>query len=217
MQCFDFAQVRIGVANGARRPMAPLTVALLHSCHVVAKTLQVDQTRAVLEYRDACMTLINESKEGRPLAKATNSSIWEEVLDPEFHERCEPARPPLRVFPGIVRFYISIEDGSCQVDHDLGCLTGEAGEFTGCDTQLLDDLLLLKSAPEPAPEDICASAVGDYTCQLGELGQRWATLWRDVYGARLGCYDRKRTGQRRELKEGTCQWWQTLIPPGCLC
>ena len=29
--------------------------------------------------------------------------------------------------------------------------------------------------------------------------------WRDVDGARLGCYDKKRTWQRRELKEGTHQ------------
>ena len=39
--------------------------------------------------------------------------------------------------------------------------------------------------------------------RLGPLGQRWATLWRTVFGARLGIYRTSQVGERRGFKKGT--------------
>ena len=62
-------------------------------------------------------------KKGRPLANASNSQVWEEVLSEDFHTTCELARLSLRVMPSLVRIYIAIEDGSAQVERGFGALT----------------------------------------------------------------------------------------------
>ena len=201
MQCFDMAQVRHGMADGGRRPLA-LTRTLLRGIVQLARILGVDAHMAVLEYTDTCTQLLERVKEGRPLANASNGQVWEEVLSEDFHTTCEPARPPLRVMPSLVRFYIAIEDGSAQVERGLGVLTGEEAAYKGGGEDLYDDLLVLKAGPEICADDVCESAIGDVK-RLGKLGQRWATLWRTVFGARLGIYRKSQVGQRRGLKQGT--------------
>ena len=67
---------------------------------------------AVLEYRDACGYLL-----GQPLAAKTNAQAWSSLLPPEFRV---PGRiAPLRLLPRIIRLYIAIEDGVCQVERDF--------------------------------------------------------------------------------------------------
>ena len=102
-----------------------------------------------------------------------------------------------------MRFHIAIEDGSCQVERDLGSLTAQASAHLGSSRpELIDDLFILKAAPDLGADAICESALGDEE-RFGALGQRWAKLWREVYGARLGCYNAKTVGKRRAMKQGT--------------
>ena len=168
----------------------------------VAKILGVDARMAVLEYMDTCTQLLERVKEGRPLANASNGQVWEEVLSGDFHTTCEPARPALRVMPFLVRFYLSIEDGSVQVERDLGVLTGEEAAYHGGKEKLYDDLLVLVGGPEICARDVWESTIGGVK-RLGPLGQLWATLWRTVFGARLGIYRKSQVGKRRGLKKGT--------------
>ena len=52
-------------------------------------------------------------------------------------------------------------------------------------------------------EDIAKPAIGSDGADfvLGEVGLECATMWRQVYGARLGCHDRKRVGAMLAGKE----------------
>ena len=61
---------------------------------------------------------------------------------------------------------------------------------------LADDVMMVVS------DDTKAAEVYD-DGKLGPKGRRWAALWRAVYGARLGCYNRKRNNGKRGKQPGT--------------
>ena len=88
------------------------------------------------------------------------------------------------------------------MERDFGVLTGEEAAYKDGGTDLYDDLVVLRGGPSIGADDVCESAIGDAK-RLGTLGQRWATLWRTVFGARLGIYRQSQVGQRRGLKQGT--------------
>ena len=48
-----------------------------------------------------------------------------------------------------------------------------------------------------------SQAIGCGT-EVGTQGLRWATLWKEVNGARLGCFNPKRIEKRIPNKNGTC-------------
>ena len=102
----------------------------------------------------------------------------------------------------LIRFYISIEDGECAVERDLGVLAQFDTAHTIGSNDLRDDLMLAKD-DLIKHEDIVIGA------SLGTKGRRWATLWRTVYGARLGSYRKaqqckggKRPGTYEAAKAG---------------
>ena len=64
----------------------------------------------------------------------------------------------------------------------------EGAAYTGGMQDLYDDLLVFKGGPEVCADDVCESAISDVKT-LGPLGQRWATFWRTVFGARFGIYE----------------------------
>ena len=86
------------------------------------------------------------------------------------------------------------------MERDFCVLTGEGAAYKGGMEDLYDDLLVLKGGPEICADDVCELG---HVRRLGPLGQRWATLWRTVFGARLGIYRTSQVGERRELKRGT--------------
>ena len=105
----------------------------------------------------------------------------------------------LQLFHFVIRFYISIEDGECVVERDLVALKSFNDAHQNVNNALADDLMLLRSDPIEV-NDVCPDgafdakstgqlAVGSCS-RLGSKSKRWATLWRQVYGARLGCYRR---------------------------
>ena len=47
----------------------------------------------------------------------------------------------------MIRFYISIEDGECQVERDLGVLSKFSLAHKNGDNELDDDLMILKTDP----------------------------------------------------------------------
>ena len=201
MQCFDMAKVRLGMAEGERLNVKMKAKAVLvNGIELLANILKVDPHIDVLEYKPTCKRPLELIQDGRPLANVSNCQVWEEVLSTNFHTTLKPARPPLQVMPVLVRFYIAVEDGSAQVERDLGVLTGEGAAYKGGKEQLYDDLLVLKGGPEVCADDVCE--LGDVR-RLGPLGQRWATLWRAVFGARLGIYRASQVGERRGFKKGT--------------
>ena len=61
-----------------------------------------------------------------------------------------PQGRSLSVFNLLIRFYISIEDGECQVERDLGELKGFNDAHCNVNTALADDLMILRSDPVEA-------------------------------------------------------------------
>ena len=88
----------------------------------LAILLGVEEIAAVLLYNSVPPYMMEQMAPSQPLAGQTNQQAWARLLDDEFWEVACPKR--LRAASGalsrLVRFYISIEDGECTVERDLG-------------------------------------------------------------------------------------------------
>ena len=60
----------------------------------------------------------------------------------------------MRALHALIRFYISIEDGECVVERDLGELSAFNDAHQHVDSALADDLMLVKSDPIEF-KDVC--------------------------------------------------------------
>ena len=154
-----------------------------------------DLKAAVLEYRDVSGPILAATAPGQPLATKANQQVWSILLPREYPV---PGRvAPLRVLPHIIRFYISIEDGECQVERDFGTvrtLIDNCGN--AAKDSLLEDLLLTKDAGPATKDDLVEPATGGLT----SFSRACAQLWRDIHGApggRLVCGGGKRTRRPR--------------------
>ena len=154
----------------------------------IAKDLKADEATAAIEYCEVAPLILDLTSRGRPLATASNSEVWAAMLDPNVRLSHLPQRSTFRTLHVLIRFYISIEDGECAVERDLGVLAKFEQAHTNGGNDLADDLIMAKTDTTTA-DDICAGGLAVGSCaQLGPTGRRWATLWRAVHGARLGCY-----------------------------
>ena len=143
--------------------------------------------------------MIELTSHGRPLATASNGDVWETFLEEgKLTLSHLPQSGALRSFDRLIRFYLSIEDGECQVERDLGVLSKFSAAHKNGQNELDDDLMLLKDDTIDGA-DIWISGQStelgqaSNSSRLGCKGRRWAELWRQVYGARLGIYNRKAT------------------------
>ena len=174
-----------------------------------ANLLQVDEIDAGLEYRSIGGFIAQSTRAGRPLATATNSEVWQAMLEPNVRVSHLPQISRMRALPVLIRFYLSVEDGECVVERDLGELTEcqrahkiSGTEFGGT-AELADDAIIAKGCNATATD---VRVGGPGLGRLGPTGKRWARLWRSVLGARLGCYNaskrRKRAGTYATRKAG---------------
>ena len=139
-----------------------------------------DWNSAVLEYRDVSAPLLASVATGQPLAAASNQRVWSQVLAKTF---VVPSRiAPLRLLPGIVRFYLSIEDGECQVERDLGQVASIKKRGATSDQALNEDIFMIKAMGPQARCEIVDPATGGLT----PTSKCWAEMWRTRHGARLG-------------------------------
>ena len=193
--CFNVSTVREAFdctdPRAARKFQQSLENKVVH----LATELHVDGTTAVQEYRLVARLIVSLTSPGRPLATVTNSEVWRAMLRPNVRLSHLPQSSQMRAMNVLIRFFISIEDGECAVERDLGALSKISAAHMNGGNDLDDDLIILKS-DEITRSDICGDelAVGSCCTQLGAKGRRWATMWRQIYGARLGC-NRKATGR----------------------
>ena len=202
--CFDVLALR--AAYGCTDPGEAITLQQAMQRHLrrVAQDLHVDEVTAAKEYRQVALLILDVTSPGRPLATASNSEVWQAMLEPNITLSNLPQLSAMRCLHVLIRFYISIEDGECAVERDLGVLSKFAREHnTGSlSGELADDSMLARSDPI-AVGDICVGGLAVGSCpRLGPRARRWATLWRAMYGARLGCY-RKLAQDKRRTRTGS--------------
>ena len=202
LSCFDVSTVQEAFGCADTRVARKRQQALENKVANIAKELHADGPIAVLEYRSVAVLIVRQTSPGRPLATAASSEVWRTMLRPNVSLSQLPQSRQMRAMNVLIRFFISIEDGECAVERDLGALAKVSVAHMNGGNVLDDDVIVLKS-DEIARSDICVDEPIDGSdTQLGTKGRRWATMWRQVYGARLGCY-RKATGRTHGKRSGT--------------
>ena len=131
--------------------------------------------------------------------------LWVEVLRMSF--------PPPRIQHGrsdnwaclrtLVRFYITIIDGECQVERDLGRMSAELQEHCNIHGEGINDLMLLLSRGPRAREDWVRES------KTTPFAQACVRLWRQHFGARLGI-----GGGKRQPKAEKKTWKRVPLKVG---
>ena len=89
----------------------------------------------------------------------------------------------------LIRWYLSIEDGECQVERDLGLLARVDREHKNGGDGLAEDVLLTSDDSTTSNDvvvgEMAADGAGELK-RLGEKGKHWAALWLKLHGRRLG-------------------------------
>ena len=95
---------------------------MLRGVRQLATLIGCEERTAVLQYNAVLPHMIAQMAPSQPLADKTNQQAWTRLLDDDCWEEACPRR--LRISSNVlarqIRFYISIEDGECTVERDLG-------------------------------------------------------------------------------------------------
>jgi len=174
---------------------------LLQGVRQLARLLGLEEIAAELQYVDVLNYMIKQWAPTQPLAGKTNQEAWALLLNDGVWEAACPSTVPAasRVLRRIIRFYISIEDGECTVERDLGVFRDKKLEHRTDDMKLLDDVLVIAlNGPRTAAE--FADGTEDSPVELTEFIRHCASLWRELYGLRFDHYNPKATAAARLAK-----------------
>ena len=179
---------------------------LLRGARQLAGLLHCDESAVLLQYESVLDYMIKQMHPLQPLADKTNQEAWALLLEDEPWEAACPgkyfsSRPSFRK---LIRFYISIEDGECTVERDLGEFRDEIQEHRTSNIDYLDDSLVMRlNGPRTAAE--YNEGAADSNIDLTPISRGWAKLWRELFGKRLGHYNAKATDAaklKRQSKPG---------------
>jgi len=180
--------------------------ALTRCCKAALNSMgcpEPDEAVALVEYKELASCFARLALPGRPLATKSNREIWGHCLDDSFLREHFPGRPFLH-FQDLIRYYQSIEDGSCNVERGLAGVRAYIKEFQSNDIGVVDDLAVLTDA-QLQPEDFAVKRHGVW--EVGPFGLECGALWREVLGARMGIYHlqkqrAQKTGTYKHVKAG---------------
>ena len=149
---------------------------------------------AVLEYKDVLPKMLEvlESKKGRSvtgcLEHPDNRHVWAELLRSDFRvPAAQPGRSDnLSCIRTLVRIYITVLDGECQVERDLGRMSAEVEEHCNVHGTGINDLMLLLSRGPRTRDD------WEHDSHSTAFARQCVAYWRKHVGARLGIGGGKR-------------------------
>jgi hypothetical protein len=199
---FFLRAVHMPLVRAAFGPRGPKSKqeALTGCCKAALNSMgcpESDQATALLEYEELAMLFARLAQPGQLLATKSNREIWGHCLDESFLGHHFPGRPFLQI-PDLIRFYHSIEDGSCNVERGLGGVRAFIKEFQSTDIDAVDDLTVLKGG-QLQPADLAVEEHGFW--EAGPFGLECGVLWREVLGARMGIYGNR--SHEKKVKTGT--------------
>ena len=192
---FDRRQVLKGFGP---QPVTEVRQFMLRGVVQLASLLGVEQAAATLQYTQVLPYMIAQSGPNQPLAGRTNQQAWALLLDDDVWEEACPKRfrsasAALRAF---IRFYISIEDGECTVERDLGEFREARMVHRTSNMDFHDDMLMLKLNGPKTLEEFQAGA--DSLSTLTPFSRECTRVWRELYGARRGHCNAKATLAAKE-------------------
>ena len=173
-----------GTSNSVRR-------ACIRGIRALAVALEVDADCAALEYIDVSLVICTEAA---ALTAPDNRQLWWPWVGCRsiFAHRMAP----IVNLQAIIRFYLSVLDGECQAERDLGAVLDEASEHCNLQIDGIGDLMIMRGGGLQGPADF-----GRLECQgttrLTDFTKTCLKLWRGVYGCRYGSYDSKPRVQSR--------------------
>ena len=101
----------------------------------------------VFEYVDVAQTICKEEDSAATPDNPCNREMWCKVLDDTWLRKHFASRiAPVVHLQAIVRVYLSVLDGECQVERDLGGVLAEAREHCNLNPDGVDDLMMLKTS-----------------------------------------------------------------------
>ena len=215
LECFSLAEWRRAAAVMREHPQA--LARLTRKCRKLAAALRLDVVSALREFEQAVNLLMDRCSPGDD-----NRDAWAYVLTQEYQATLDRESTALSY---MVRFYLSIADGSCDIERGLGKLTGLLSVHNG---RLMADgitmwtlLEVMLDGPQTEEEffqrpDLSGGGAheqaGDVphkrseppSLLFTEVSRSCARLWVQSYGRRFGVY-RKRsdTGQQKAPRGGT--------------
>ena len=181
------------------QPVTEVREFMLRGVARLASFVRVEQAPAVLQYVGVLPYMIAQSGPNQPLAVLSNQEAWALLLDDAVWEqacsrRFRSASGALRA---LIRFYISIEDGECTVERDLGEFRDVKLVHMTMNMTFHDDMLMLKlNGPKTLKEFEGGEA--DSLSQLTPFSRECASLWRELYGARRSHFNPRATEAAKE-------------------
>ena len=161
----------------------------------LAEAVNVNADICELEYVDVAPIICAEA--GRLTAPA-NRLLWSNVLDGAWLQKHFASRiETIAALPILIRFYLAVLDGECQVERDLGAVLAESTEHTNLQIDGIDDLMMIRGTGLQGAADFGNLEAGTLT----PFTKTCLKLWRSVYGCRYGSYDNKHRVQIRHEKQ----------------
>jgi len=179
LSCFDLRRVSKAFKSGGD---VATRDALLAGVQKLAGRVGVDPCGAVRAYQEWAPVALTSVGEGQPLAPALkqsgNPGVWSSLLDGDTRGQIlHQARHTFAPLESVIRFYISIEDGECENERDIGDIRDEVLEHSGggFDDSSLEDILVLKCGPKC--KDDVVKTLPDGRLELTEFSESSALLW----------------------------------------
>ncbi len=206
-QCFDVRTMREGFVKEKSHERRTC----LQGVRLLAEAAKVaDVPRVILDYRDVAGIIVERwakleketrgaEERGCAEREVSNKTAWQVCLEPDFAAEYLPARvAPFLALPALLRIYFSILDGECAVERDLGSVAADTEEHCNLGDDGVDDLFVLKDSWSHEMLHQTQEGVEVLTPAVAEC----TALWRLVYGARFGCYDKGARPDRQKVKSG---------------
>ena len=175
---------------------------LLRGVRQLASLLGCEETPSILQYNSVLPYMIQQMEPTKPLAGLTNQQAWACILDEDFWEAACPKRlsQASGALSRIVRFYISIEDGECTVERDLGEFRSQQRQHQTGDVQFHDDRLILRiNGPRSVAQ--FDEGVDDAREMLTPFSRECASLWRQLKGRKRGHYNAQATVAAKRARQ----------------
>ena len=152
--------------------------------------------RGILDYRDE----YNKQEEAGATAhmRPDNREIWALVRDADFVQRVPGRFAPIQVLPQLISLYLSVQDGECQVERDLGKMTAVLANHANISTPCLCDIVVLSSGGPASADELKGSGR-----ELSVFLRECASLWIQRHGRRFGAYDSRKVREKEQRRQGT--------------